>query len=355
MGSELVGLMAAGVVVVEGRAGTPEAFTEVERQAVTLAVIKAELMLGRLARSSSPNRIQQCSFFNLWQSVVIDPGFIEQPTNTTHDKVLRNSQISTREAQWRPAAMAALGFPAVPGGPDPVDQFCDTLLLRDWGVLHKPRRAFVAFVTKFPTGWLAYANQVGGNYLVLQFDWLVDTSGDFRGTGGSGLGVENLDRTIAHEIGHIFGGLDEYRRSDCNSAQTGGPVNTRNGNCEKDNPASVPCLMKHNSDDLCSFSVGHLGWVDTDGDNVVDAAPPRPTSLSPRSGSSGDVVIINGHGLGETRSVVFTGVGAADFTIVADTRLEVTVPDGDGVDRDVFVTSTLGISRPDPTLQFTYV
>jgi hypothetical protein len=312
-------------------------------------------MLGRLARSSSPNRFLQCSFFNLTQSVVINPGFIAPPTNTTGDKALRDSQIFTREGQWGPVAMAALGFPTVAGGPDPVDQFCDTLVLRDWGVSHKPRRAFVVFVTKFPTGWLAYANRVGGNRLTLQFDWLADTSGDFQSTGAGGYGVENLDRVLAHEIGHIFGGLDEYAESNCGTSQIGGPVNTPNGNCENGNPASVNCLMKHNSEDLCPFSVGHLGWVDVDGDNVVDAAPPRPTSLSATAGSPGDVVTVNGEGLGEARSVVFTGAGAADFTIVADTRLDVTVPDGDGVDRDVFVTSTLGVSRPDPNLQFTYV
>lgn len=352
MGAELVGLMAAGVVLVEGAPGTPEAFTDVESEAVSLAVVRAELMLGRLARSASPNHFLQCSFFNFTQSVVIAPGFIDEPTNTTGNQALRDSQIFTREAQWRAPAMAALGFPSPAGGPDPVDQFCDSLVLRDWGVPHKPRRAFALLVTKFPTGWMAYAS-VGGNRLTLQFDWLADTSGDFRGTGAGGYGVENLDRVIAHEMGHIFGGLDEYKN--CKPAETGGPLNTPNGNCEKGNPASVDCLMKNNTENLCSFSVSHVGWVDTDLDGVVDAAAPQPTSLSPTSGVAGDVVTITGFGLGETRSVVFTGVGAADFTIVSDTQLDVTVPDGSGPDRDVFVTSTFGISRPDPAVQFTYV
>jgi hypothetical protein len=53
--------------------------------------------------------------------------------------------------------------------------------------------------------------------------------------------------------------------------------------------------------------------------------------------------------------VVTTGVGSADFQIVEDTRLDVTVPDGEGTDIDVFVLAALGISSPSSNLRFTYL
>lgn len=38
-----------------------------------------------------------------------------------------------------------------------------------------------------------------------------------------------------------------------------------NGNCEYCNPGAVPCMMKANTWDLCSFTPGHLGWGTTAG------------------------------------------------------------------------------------------
>jgi hypothetical protein len=352
VGTELVGLMACATIFVEGLPGTPEALTQAERDAVVLGVIKAEQTLGRLARAKSPNQFLQCSFFNEWRTVAINPGFISPPTNTTANKAQRDSEIQSREPQWSLPAMAALGFPFVMGAPDPIDRFCDALLHKDWLVPQKPRRAFVLFVTKFPTGWIAYAS-LGGNRITVQLDWISDTSGDFRGTGVGGYGIANLDRVVAHEMGHIFGGLDEY--AGCNSVESSGPLGTLNGNCVTFNPFSVDCLMKKNTEDLCPFSVSHVGWVDSDFDGLVDAAPPRVDSMFPSIATPGDTIRLHGSGLGDARSIVFTGIGAADFTIAADNELTVTVPPGSGADIDVFVTTPLGITSPGPALLFTYV
>jgi hypothetical protein len=157
---------------------------------------------------------------------------------------------------------------------------------------------------------------------------------------------------IAHELGHIFGGLDEY--SDCNPARQSGPLNRANDNCVVGNPNSVACLMRANTENLCPATVSHCGWVDTNGDGVVDAAPPNPQTLVPATGSPGDTIQMTGSGMGETRSVTFTGVGGADFTIVADDTLSIQVPQGQGTDIDVYVTTTLGVSSPNPNLRFSY-
>jgi hypothetical protein len=346
MGTELVGLMAVGIVIVEGPPGTPEAFTDVERSSAQLAVILAEQQLTRLAVRFSPNNFLQCSFFNDFRFAVINPGFISPPTNTTANPALRDSEISTREGQWRELAMESIGFPAASGAQ--LDQYIDELLLKDWGVPQKPRRGVVIFVTKFPTGWMAYAN-LGGKRATLQFDWLADTSGDFLNTGTTGYGIQNLDRVVAHEMGHLFGGLDEYGQ--CQTFETSGPRPTTNANCR----GLDPCLMMHNTPVLCPATVEHFGWLDLNGDGAIDAAVPVVNQLTPNTGTGGDTVSLFGEGLGEARSVVFTGVGAAQFTIVADTRLDVVVPDGSGTDVDVFVTTSLGVTSPDPALRFTYI
>jgi hypothetical protein len=62
-----------------------------------------------------------------------------------------------------------------------------------------------------------------------------------------------------------------------------------------------------------------------------------------------------GSGLGEARSVVFTGVGAAEFSIVSDTQLTARVPVGSGSDIDIFITTSPGITRPSPILRFSSI
>jgi hypothetical protein len=357
-GTELVGLIATATIFVEGAAGTPEAFTDSERDIVFTSVINAQQQLGRLAKTYSPNHLLQCSFYNMFQSVVIAPGAIPQPTNTSASPTQRNQEKSTLEGMWRPDAMTA-AFTAngltpntAPGAPDLVNQFCNYLRTTTWLLPYMPRRAFIVFVTKFPTGWMAYVDQVGGERAIIQYDWLISES-PFGSTGASGWGAENLDRVIAHEMGHLFGGLDEYAGCDVNARS--GPDDEPNINCVNANPASVDCLMKDNTRNaLCTHTPHHYGWVDTNGDNVVDAAPPNKISLSSPSGAAGDTIQISGRFLGETLTVVFTGVGSANFTIKSDTEIDVVVPQGSGNNVDVYVTTVRGVSSPSNNMMFSY-
>ncbi|MEV0032537.1 hypothetical protein [Nocardia sp. NPDC050793] len=346
MSVPLIGLVAVGTIFVEGGPGTTEAFTEAERSAAQLAVFLAEQQLARMSVRFSPNTFLQCSFFNEFRSAVINPGFISPPTNTTTNPLLRQSEIDTREPQWRELAMEAIGFPAAAGAQR--ERYQDELLLKDWRVPQKPRHAIIIFVTKFPTGWMAYADPAERSTTV-QFDWIGSAGVKFLSTGTFGYGLANLDRVLAHEIGHLFGGLDEY--GPCRSFDTSGPRPTTNANCG----GFEDCLMKHNSPVLCPATAEHLGWVDLDGDGAVDGGIAVVTHMSSHSGRGGDTVSIFGEGLGESRSVVFVGVGAAAFTIVADTRLDVVVPDGSGTDIDLFVTTPFGVTAPAVALRFSYI
>ena len=191
--------------------------------------------------------------------------------------------------------MNAIG---ISGPGDLVKQYRENYLLRqDWRIPQKPRHAIVVFVTKFPTGWLAYADPTVGKAVPLSSDWCSDISGNFLNTGSGGHGLANLDIVLAHEMAHLFDALDEYLAAPCNSTDTSGPRPTANLNCG----GPELCLMKHNSPVLCVATVEHLGWLDLDGDGVVDSALPQVDSLSTNLGVPGDVVNVLGAGLGETR------------------------------------------------------
>lgn len=338
-GNELVGVMAVGIVLVEGPAGSPQAFTAAERAAVTAATTRATLLLARLSATYSPDAAQLCRFLVETASVTIDPGPIPAPTNTTGDRARRDAEIKDRRSRWLPAALAELGVGFI-------SDYCDShLQLKDWGVPLKPRRSVVLVVTKFPMGWMAYAGGEGSFAAYVQYDWCVST-GPYLGTGTRGHGLANLDRVIAHEIGHLFGGLDEYLP--CVVSETAGPRPTTNANCG----GFDSCLMKGNDPVLCPATVEHFGWVDLDGDGIVDAKPPTVTVLDPSSGSVGDVVTVSGVHLGDTLTVDLLGVGSASFAVITDTELVITIPDGDGV-RDVNVTTPLGVTATG--LPFTYI
>ena len=143
------------------------------------------------------------------------------------------------EARWRDPAMAALGFgPGLAG----VRAYAEDLRRRlgtDW--------AYVAFFTKYPLGWFAYAS-IGGPRLVMAYD-------------NDGWGPANIDRVFAHETGHIFNAPDEYAASNCNCGGSWGYYGKPNANCANcATGGGVACIMKSNSWEMCTSTPFHLGF-----------------------------------------------------------------------------------------------
>ncbi|MHC4441463.1 MAG: putative metal-binding motif-containing protein [Planctomycetota bacterium] len=74
-----------------------------------------------------------------------------------------------------------------------------------------------------------------------------------------------MNQVFTHETGHIFWACDEYYQAgyggctDCGLCSSGSH-GTDNGNCEFCNPNSVPCMMKLNTFNLCTYTPGQLGW-----------------------------------------------------------------------------------------------
>jgi hypothetical protein len=105
--------------------------------------------------------------------------------------------------------------------------------------------------SKFTDGYFAYAYR-GGPYLQMLSQ-------------NDGHPAWNNYRVFAHETGHIFQACDEYYQEGyggCTSCGScGDPRGTLNGNCEYCNPNAVSCMMRDNSDGLCSYTRSQIGWA----------------------------------------------------------------------------------------------
>ena len=93
-------------------------------------------------------------------------------------------------------------------------------------------------------------------------------------------------KTVAHETLHIFGAPDEYDGApDCGGGWIGIPfpprdcvhghgfLSVNNGNCENCTGQPSSCIMRgsHQAYSMCSHTLRHIGWSDSDGDGHPDA------------------------------------------------------------------------------------
>ncbi|MCH9032126.1 MAG: hypothetical protein IIB00_07700 [candidate division Zixibacteria bacterium] len=121
--------------------------------------------------------------------------------------------------------------------------------------------------TKFPSGHRAFV-PIRNNKDVATFVEISYT------------GLVLNDLTLRHETSHIFGAIDEIDGGDfCNAfidcLVPFGYLSYVNGNCVSC-PGGVLCFMNElNTTDYCSFSLGHVGWVDSDGDGAPDPIDPN--------------------------------------------------------------------------------
>ncbi len=86
----------------------------------------------------------------------------------------------------------------------------------------------------------------------------------------------------AHEWGHLFGSCDEYTENggcnDCGPCQSWYlPAVIDNENCEiAACGVPVPCIMNDNTfSGICSYTLGHWGWVDGDSNGLLDTVKRR--------------------------------------------------------------------------------
>ncbi len=276
----LVGNVAVGIIVVDGKDGSEAAFTDRERLNVAVEVGKAFDILYRLKDSTTAGKTRVPLFFLARIDKVkldLDPTTLAAPA-TQAAFVNTSAEYEKREAPWRDPALTALGLPT---GQDGINKHISNLMAGSaWPYGPTPDAAYVVFVTKYMANWMAYASASMGR-LTLCYPWLADVTpanadgtGAYKNTGGKGWGDQNIDRVLAHESCHIFGAPDEYLKSKCSTTAKFGHLSVENSNCEVSNPASVDCLMKGNTENMCGATPAHLGWVDRDNDGVLDVLAP---------------------------------------------------------------------------------
>ena len=184
------------------------------------------------------------------------------------------------DAGWRWQIMDKLGYAhdRVDDSPLPERAYADEVRREsgaDW--------AFVLYVVDslrdadgmFPDGAIAYTADLYGPYMVLTYD-------------NDGYGFGDFDAVLAHEMGHVFGALDEYSPPRPGYPSTGGLTSgylgVRNRNAVKGGTTDLPCIMRGSQatldafalGELCPSSVGQTGLRDGDGDarpDVVDTSP----------------------------------------------------------------------------------
>ncbi len=155
--------------------------------------------------------------------------------NLTAANFPANNQNSWEDT-WRNAALGAMGYAPTLAGMNNYINSIKTANNAQW--------AYAIFVTKYPKVWFGY---YWGNHVVM--DFAVD-----------GWGIDRFNLVVAHETGHVFGCGDEYGSSGCTCTSLHGRYQVKNGNCENCAPNPIPCLMRANSQAICDYSRGQLGW-----------------------------------------------------------------------------------------------
>ena len=196
------------------------------------------------------------------------------------------------DAAWRWPAMRRLGF-----GPGAKDDkpYPETLYANRIRRQNDADWAFVLYVVDsrqdgdgmFRNKVVAYTADLFGPYCMLTYD-------------NDGYGFANFDAVLAHEMGHVFGALDEYE-APAGYPSTGdlrsGYLGVLNGNAVVGgNGGAQPCIMLGSNGtlsafaagDLCRWTVGQTGLRDSDADSrpdVVDTRPAFSTRLESTAGS----------------------------------------------------------------------
>ena len=177
-------------------------------------------------------------------TLTLDPTTVPTPANPP-----AAGDYEACEAPWRDAALKAFGQS---NGWSGIDAFIAAATFSD-----TPDYSHAAFLTKYPTAWMAYCSS--SRKIVFQLTSVINS-----------WKLPAAHFVYAHETGHTSGAPDEYASSKCAITDKAGFSNSANSNCENGNTAAVDCLMRNNAKKLCSATPGHFGWNDSNGDGILD-------------------------------------------------------------------------------------
>jgi hypothetical protein len=175
----------------------------------------------------------------------------------------------TQEGLWIGDTLANMGYPT--GG-----YFWDRsyAYINDLRNQYQTDWAYVIFVadsSNDPNGYFsdgrffAYS-YLSGPFIVMTYD-------------NDSWGIDNMNRVVAHETGHIFLAEDQYIGSGCSKTARSGYLGVMNSWCSDTHPSLMKGDYVLSSNDPAR---GQLGWRDSDADGILDPLDTSPTiSLLP--------------------------------------------------------------------------
>ncbi|WP_420642075.1 hypothetical protein [Candidatus Leptofilum sp.] len=221
-----------------------------------------------------------------------------------------NNVLCGDEGVWIDDLMANMGYDDFSGGNTylmEVRQFNNDLRDQydtDWAFT-----IFVADASHDSDGLFGNVNCGGISFGVAAWAYL---AGPFVGmnTVNNGFGYNFIDGVAAHEIGHIFGAPDESPSNHCQAPPNlpscttpFGYLGFENQNCGANVPLFSCGLSEGNSlmtspqgsstginqSVIHQFTVGHVGWFDSDGDTIPDPIDTIPVhTLTPPTNPNAD-------------------------------------------------------------------
>jgi hypothetical protein len=194
-------------------------------------------------------------------------------------------QSSANDILWRNEIMTSLHYSE--GSPLPETAYGDAVRRAngtEWALTVYVVDSLHDADGEFADKLFAYTYDLFGPYMVLTYD-------------NDGYGPLYFDSVMAHEMGHVFGALDEYYMPPSSGYPSGGSLSSgylwvRNTNAEGTGTTDYSCIMRggdqsiaaYRGQDICPSTRGQVGWLDKDGDgipNVIDTFPsfslPQPT------------------------------------------------------------------------------
>lgn len=154
--------------------------------------------------------------------------------------------------------------------------------------------AFVIFVINstgdgdgaFSNGYFAYA-YVGGPFFVMTYS-------------NAGYGIDFMEAVTAHEAGHVFRALDQYRNAHVACTTRSGylAIETQNSQ-QQDCISDVSSIMRggvfpYSADSIDPYARGQVGWIDSDGDGLYDPIDTDPVLTATLNSQTGSVWSVSG-------------------------------------------------------------
>jgi hypothetical protein len=144
---------------------------------------------------------------------------------------------------------------------------------------------------RFADRRFAYA-YIGGPFMVVTSD-------------AGAYGSANLAPVIAHEIGHLFGALDQYAAAQMGCELRGGYLAVLNANSRYKNcGGTLPSIMfdplsAYAAGAVDPFALGQIGYHDSDADGLIDVLDTSPTLSLEQLAATGTQPLLTGRVIDE--------------------------------------------------------